>query len=152
MANPNPDLYTIRIGADAVKSPNSGKPLYAGLTFEVVRKPVDGKSREGATLSPHNLVLRPGDYVAFEIGEVTVPCDQPRLKIEWKAITGKEWPEAPTSPGKPVQIPPKAGFACQLYSYSASLDLGVNAKFPAQKVDCDNTVVTLDPDFGTDEC
>lgn len=152
MANPNPDLYTIRVGASPVNSPLSGKPLYAGLTFEVVRKPASGKEREAKVEDPHNLVLRPGDFLSFEIGEVAVPCDQPRLSVEWKAITGKEWPEAPRSPGKPAQIPPKAGFACQLYSYAASLDLGLDARLPAQKLECDKTIVTYDPGFGTDEC
>ena len=152
MANPNPDLYTIRIGAQPVKSPRTGKLLQGALTFEVVRKPIEGKGRESQVEDPHNLVVRPGDYVEFQIGDVELPCEEPRLKVEWKAVTGKEWPDAPLVPGKPAQMPPKAGYACQLFSYAASLDLGLDAKLPAQRVESDHTVITYDPGCGCDEC
>ena len=151
MANPNPDLYTVRIGAKPVVSPNTQRPVYGALTFEAVRTPPEGESQK--VDDPLNLLMRPGDSLQFEIGEIELPTGKPTLTLAWKSKTGKDWPEAPTSPGKPGRIPPNAGFGNQLWSYTASLDLGTDARLPAQAVDSQgNTVISIDPDGGTEEC
>ena len=153
MANEKPDLYTIRISAVPVASPRTGRKLFGTLLYRVTRKPFIEQCDETTVASAHNLIIRPGDYVAFELDKIELPSKNAKLTVDWKAVTGKEWEDAPRTTGKPGQIPPDAGFACQIYSYTASLDLGVDAELPAQKCNMEgSTVITLDPDVETDEC
>ena len=151
MANPNPDLYTVRIGAKPVISPTTRKPVYGALTFEATRTPAEGKPVEVA--DPLNLLMRPGDSIQFEIGKIDLPVGEATLAVSWKSKTGKDWPDAPKSAGKPGRLPPNAGYGNQLWSYTVSLDLGANARLPAQSVDSrGNTVISIDPDAGSEEC
>lgn len=151
MANPDPDIYTVHVGAKPVRGRGRRRDLAGALTIAVTRTPKDGKSIR--VRNPANLVMRPGDSLQFELGDIPFPKKDPRMRIDWKWLTGKEWPDAPTVAGKPGRLPPDAGFACQLFRYCISVSLGVDAKLPVQEVDAEgHTVITIDPDIGSDEC
>lgn len=151
MANPKPDLYTVYVGAKRVSSPATERALTAALTIDITRTPPKGPPVP--VQDPGHLVMRPGDSIQFEFGDIRLRARKPRMEIEWKPLTGKKWEEAPTAPGKPGLLPPKAGYACQLFRYCISVYLGLDAKLPLQQTDdAGNTIVTIDPDVGSDEC
>lgn len=156
MANENPDLYTIRLGVRQVASAVTKDPITAKLTVDVTRRPqaggkaaaVDDYGWDGITL-----IVRPGDYVQFELGDVDFKTSaEPTLHIEWKTRGGRGWPEAPTAFGQPVQIPPRQGYGLQHLSWRAELDFGQDLELPSQvKSARGTTIVSLDPDIIVDE-
>lgn len=154
MANENPELFTIHVGVKRIDSPTSRKPLTAALTFNVTRQPLLGKGVPyRGDLDPHSLVVRPGDAIEFEIDKIEFDAPKPTLQITWKSLTGKEWPEAPAFPGKRGQVPPKAGFAGQIFAFRAEMDLRTNLRLPAQVISTEmTTLVGIDPEVIVDEC
>ncbi|MBI1353614.1 MAG: hypothetical protein GC160_04655 [Acidobacteria bacterium] len=153
MATDNPELYTIYVGVKRVDSPNTGKRLSAAVTFEITRQFLMEKSIPRLAPDPQNLVVRPGDEVEFEFGKFEVESSNPTLAVTWKALTGKEWAEAPRTVGKRGQIPPKSGYAGQMYAFNAEVDLGVNIHMPAQTLSRQaTTTVGVDPEVIVDEC
>lgn len=152
MANPNPDLYVIRVGARRVDSPTTKKTLSGALTFDARRRPESAKGR-GAKVDADAIVVRPGDALAFELGDVAFESESPDLRISWKFKAGKRWKDAPRKPGVVARIPPKQGFGGSRFSFSAKIDLRVDAKLPAQSTNHrGHTVLKLDPDVVVDEC
>ena len=152
MANPNPDLYVIRVSAEPVVSPTTKRVLYGALQFDVRRRADCGSGRE-RKVDIDTLVVRPGDSLTFELGEIPFVSKAPRLRLNWKFPTGKRWGDAPNKPGVVAQIPPDKGFGGMRFSFGAKIDLNVDAKLPAQSVSRKGTtVLKLDPDVVVDEC
>jgi hypothetical protein len=152
MANPNPDLYIIRVSASPVVSPTTNRTLSGALQFAVSRRADCGKGR-ARKVDLDTLVVRPGDSITFELGDLPFRAKSPELRIKWKFPTGKRWKNAPKKPGDVAQIPPGEGFGGMRFSFDAKIDLNIDNKLPAQSVSRGGTtVLQLDPDVVVDEC
>ena len=157
MANPDPDLYTISVGVKPVFGTlGRERPLCAALSFDVTSRPFDEKSQR-ATVKPvwdgHSLVVRPGDYVQLKVGCIGFPVQsKARLRVEWKALDGREWPDAPVSAEQPAQVPPNAGFDGKRFSFRPVIALPDRLDTYCDLTREGNTVIGYDPDMFVDEC
>ena len=147
-----PNAYRIRVNACRVHSPATQRAIACGLTFDVTRRAENG-SGAAKTVDPHEIVVRPGDSVEFELGDTPAEARKPQLRVSWKFNGGKRWGGAPAGPGQRVRIPGDAGFAGGRFSFCAEIDLGKNLRLPSQlRGRNGNTVAKLDPDIIVDEC
>jgi hypothetical protein len=152
MANENPDLYVIRVNAQPVESPTSKRTLAGALTFDVSRRGDCGKGR-AAKVDLCSLVVRPGDSITFELGDIAFENKSAELRLSWKFPTGKRWGGAPRRAGKVAQIPPGKKFGGNKVSFHAQIDLNTKLRLPAEtKSRRGTTVIQLDPDIIIDEC
>ncbi len=151
MANPKPDLYVIRVNARKVDSPTTKRTITGTIGFHASRRPQKGKGK-AEDVDPQIIVVRPGDSIRFELGEVPFPVKAPELRVTWKFPSGKRW-EGPTGPGEAIQIPADEGFAGARFTFNAEIDLNEDIKLPAQaRSKRGTTVIQLDPDVIVDEC
>jgi hypothetical protein len=156
MANPNPVLHTIFVGAKQIVSTITGKPLCAAITVRAESGPAEGEGEraEAKSFDGYNLLVRPGDYLQFELGELDFPVDsKPSLRIEWKNVIAREWRQAPLEAGKKARVPPRAGFAGKRLSWKAILDIGGDLRLPCQSRSArGTTLIEIDPDVIVEEC
>ena len=152
MANPNPDHYVIRVNARPVESPTTNRTVSGTLTFAVSRCPDRGKG-QGREVGYEPLVVRPGDSIAFELGDVPFESKKPELRISWRFPVGKRWKDAPKRAGKVVVIPANSGFAGSRFAFDAKIDLNIDIGLPSQSTSRrGSTLIQLDPDVIVDEC
>lgn len=151
MANPKPHHYQIRVNAVKVNSPTTKRTIAGTLAFDVSRCSATGKGR-AYPVDAQTLVVRPGDSISFELGDVPFCSKRPELRIRWKFPIGKAWKDAPTKPGVVATIPPRAGFGGARFSFDAKLNLKENAQLPIQVEKRGATLIQLDPDVIVDEC
>ena len=152
MANPKPDKFVIRVNARKVDSPTSKKTISGALSFQASRRSDRGKG-PGQDVEVEAMVVRPGDSISFELGDVPFAAKGPELRIAWKFPNGKPWEDAPTKPGEEARIPAGAGFAGARFTFSAEIDLNEDLKLPVQaRSKRGTTLITLDPDIIVDEC
>ena len=152
MANPKPDSYVIRVNARKVDSPTTKRTLTGTLSFKASRRSKSGKGAAKA-VGIDSLVVRPGDSIEFELGDVPFSTKAPELRIAWKFPSGKRWGGAPRKPGQAATIPAGKGFGGARFSFNAEIDLNKNLKLPAQaRSKKGTTLLKLDPDIVVDEC
>jgi hypothetical protein len=152
MANPKPHHYVIRVNAVQVASPTSKRTIAGTLGFDVSRCSATGKGRS-YPIDSQAIVVRPGDSISFELGDVPFSTEKPELRIRWKFSRGKEWKGAPTRPGEVVTIPAGAGLAGARFTFNAKVNLKQDAMLPIQTSNRRGyTLIQLDPDVIVDEC